>query len=705
MTGSNNIQNTPGYPSSNTARRPHEPVELGNLRVPTVASRQVAAGNVTFGDMREYLFGRIARGEMKPLILVYGQSSSGKSSVMGMLTDAGVQPSTRLITRKPRPTDGQFEHHWSRYLNSVPADAAGATSLPASLRSEQMFSPNDVIFGIYNYGSYYATSGEELLRLLTGPETPAVSVLMGKMLDLPNMCEAIDNLIPLLPVVSLRLDVPPFVLAARLQGRAESTNGERATRLNKLMEKFVEDQQQMGSYARIYPLKIIPNILPSEIGDFGYDGIIPFTPERLQDIVQRAVKQRVDECAAQARDVVQPKPIRYNCGVVPDGVIRGLESQVLPMAAKAGISAIYAKGGFAVAAYLGDHSRRISPDIDFTVATSRDQFVALVNLHDELDRQFGPPEAGSDVSGRLQARWGTSEYHILSRKGRVLFGPEESLKELEVDGIALTRIQPGDRGFCYEFGCDHGDRLLSREVVLPNGSKLFILPPEHLVVEKLLAARGPADGNADPSKMKFDLFDVAGLISTQSFNPNLLHKLVFQQQYRPDLDWDVANAVKQMKEHNPDSSIVKVSELLTLLGYETETYPDLLLNRQVDIDKRVDGPDDNTADSTLSLTAVKHLVMLTRLEQSLDRIKSLLEEDFRVYFGMTTTMADAFGKERISEKVAKLKTMVYEFRKSQVGRGDIFVRRELVPTEDLKFFSHLAKDYPQLFETANEERA
>ncbi len=619
-----------------------------------------------FENLRQVYFKELADGNIPPVVLVFGQSSSGKSSAISMLESHGFKSVDRLITRPLRESDGSFEVVWKPDQLPVTTDSSNSAKTP----------PADVLFAIYNYGNYYANPAGSLQRLISQRGSPGVGILMGKLLDLPNVEEALSNILPGLPVLPVRLDVQPSVLAGRLSARKESCTGEQSQRLIKLAGKYIEDQMQLAAYVEMYGLRQLPNLLPDEAIRFGVMHASPLIPETLPKVLAPDLKRVKEHSTRIAKDILSVRTMTFGCGHVPESILHTMQDVLMPQLKALGIPA-YLKGGVAVAAYLGNLSRRVSMDVDFTVPCDPTLLPKLMELHMNIENVHGRVADKDWVpEGNFQERWAVSNYRSILRKGIML---HEGHK-VELDEIVITRLQPENRGFCYEFICDHGDRMSARTVQLPNGDRMQLLPPEHLLLEKLIAGRGA-------EMKKFDFFDSAGLLATQIIDPNMVHKLVFQQAYNPKIDYDVAQLVEKLP-----GGLLTVKQFVAQLGIEAPgRLVEINGNRLVDPGKAHSSIDDNISTAPLSLTALKHLMMLGRLEHSISRIEAGLDETYQIYFGQSRSIKEMHG-EAVLLHLHSFRRLLEAYATYEVGRGDIFVRRQSTSAAQIdQFFQRLER--------------
>jgi hypothetical protein len=615
---------------------------------------------------KEYLQALI-RGEIPPLIEVYGQSASGKSTTIKLLhRTLGIEPSTRFITREPRSDDGWFERRWDLSHAHLPggSDLRTGKGESQSPVTASHLAPSGTLFAIHNYGNYYGTSVHELVERLHTAGPDGISILMGKLVDLPNFHEAVSNVFPLFPFIPCRLMVDLFQLTDRLKRREargnESRPGEVAERLNVLTEKFLEDQAQIPEYCALYGLRPLVAPIQSEVERFNLSNSEPLNEESIRAWLAPAMKEVKERSAELARDVLRPRtfPVIVQPSRAP--ALKLLQETLVPRAQRFGISEIYLTGEIGVAAYLAE-SALIPPSpinrVAFAVTSREDEtarigdLVATIMLHTHGEAHPVVEDArglaATELRGSTAIEW---RNHNMTLEGRM-----------------STQIRPQDSLFCYEWKCDHADQILARTVRLPNGSHIAVVPPEHLLVENLLLCNDPIERERAAQR-------ALGLLATQTIDSNVLHRLVFQQEVDKALDSACMDVVDRLRLSHPTATFGELCKkgLLTpdeVLG----TLPQKLHDRAVDLTKLFDTPQDNTPASPLSLSAVKQLMLLLHLRQGLHGLRHLAERSESFLAG---SLPESPPRERLIATIKGIERTLDNFMNFEVGRGDIFVRRD-----------------------------
>ena len=630
----------------------------------SLTDRQCGPRNASPAQLhrREYLQA-LVRGEMPTLIGIYGQSASGKSTAIKLLhRTLGIEPSTRFITRPSRSDDGWFETQWD--LSQVSLPAGSRASKDQSSPESFHLAPGGTLFAIFNYDNYDGTSAREIVERLHTAGPYGASILMGKLVDLPNFHEAVSNVLPLFPLVPCRLMVDLFQLRDRLERRQmrgnESRPGEVAERLRVLEYKFIEDQAQVPHYSALYGLRLLNAPLQSEVERFNLENAVPLDEDGVRAWVGPAIQEAKEQSAVLAKDVLRPRVFPAIRSPIRAVAMKLLQDTLVPRAQRFGISEIYLTGEIGVAAYLAETSLIPVIPIDrvaFTVTSREDDtarigdLLATIMLHSSgearpaLDDAY--PHATTDLRGAAAIEW--------------------SDPNVTLEGRMTTQIRPSESVFCYELRCDHADQILARTVRLPDGSHIAVVPPEHLLFENLLLCRAPHRG--DPASQR-----ALGLLATQNIDPHVLHRLVFQQEIDGVIDAACMDTL-----HRTDFSHLELTfgEFCRRCLHN----PDQVLNgvsgelkeRLVDLTKLCDTPRDNTNTSSLSLSAVKQLMLLAHFRRALAGLRNYIEEDHTTFAG---ALPDTTAREQLIQKIALVDRAFEAFMHFEVGRGDIFVRRD-----------------------------
>jgi hypothetical protein len=629
---------------------------------------QLALPNQTAAQLYRESYLRLIAGEQAtPVVGVFGQSASGKSTTVKKLDSAlHIHPSIRYTTRPTRSNDDWFERKWKGQSTLVNASEESSDNHPETSHDHKdaVLIPSDTLFAIYNYSNYYGTCAEEVAHMaLSRPAGEGVSVLLGKMLDLPNFHEALSNMLPSWPCIPLRLMVDPFQLIDRLERRAaagqEGRPGEVQERLNVLLPKFIEDQCQIPAYCELYQLMIMYVPVPSEFTRFNVQQVKPLDDEALQGWLPKAIANVRLQAAERAQDILRDRRIPNDALILERDTQKILEDLVLPLSRQAGIPHLYLSGLGGVAAYALD-----TPTV-----------LAGSALGDGTQIEVALP-SGSENSARLDEFRGA-----IRRAEQVGFG----LTTIRVGlGVLITSA---NGGFSYELPCDHSDQILARSLYLSDTSKIFLLPPEHLLIETLLKwHNSPGD-----SKL---LDGAVALLATQDLDWNVIHKLIFSQTFSTELDTEIAERLRER-----ENALSTVEDTLVAIMSNPEdvcsAIPVAVSKRLVDPSKIVDLPTDSTPTSSLSLTALKQLVMIGQLSSALDALIRHLHKD---QLHITHQDFCLLSNGKPSKQLLRFQTALGIFRDFQVGRGDIYVRRDR-REQISSFFDRL--DTPEPHSTAS----
>lgn len=617
-------------------------------RQPATARENLEAETTAQRHRQEYLT-LIAEMQATPVVCVFGQSGSGKStSVKTLESDLGIKPSIRYTTRPTRPNghDG-FERNWQvgHALGQPVEEESDNQIKKISGANTAMLHPSDTLFAIYNYGNYYGTSaGEVAESVLSSSEgTGGVSVLLGKMLDLPNFHEALSNMLPIWPCIDLRLMVEPFQLKDRLERRAaagqEGRSGEVQERLAVLMRKYEEDQAQIPAYCELYQLNLISVPVPSELNKFHLKNVMPLSGHALQTWLPTAIMDVRKQAAARAKDMLRERRIPEVASTSRQINPEVLKYTVL-LSERFGIPHLYLSGLTGVAAYLLD-TDGVFPQSTLGEGTKIE--VALPS----------GPERGTKYADFLRA---------------IEEGQQHDPESRGVQAGQGVLIRLANAGFSYELPCDHTAQILARSLRLSDTSKIFLLPPENLLVETLLKYRTSPD--------HINLLNGAfALLATQDLDWNVIHKLIFSQSFSAVLDTEAVRRLSE-KVHTYFSVKDILRHIMDDPGDLCAAFPTALSNRLVDPSKTFDLPTDNTPTSVLSLTALKQLVMIGELCLAVDDLIRHLNEG-RLHIKQQNFLRLWDGKA--STQLLRFRTAIGVFRDYQVGRGDIYVRRDKSP--------------------------
>jgi hypothetical protein len=475
------------------------------------------------------------------------------------------------------------------------------------------------------------------------------------------MIEGIRNIAPLTPIAVIRADVPLAVLSQRLSGRPEAFPGELEERIGKLEQMAHADRPQIAGLVEVFGLRSILNLSDAEVTSLGLSAtqVQPASPEQLTEIVRRECDAARERTIAIAADLGKVRKLDYGHRYIPDALVDVLDNNLAAKCDEQGFVPCI-KGGLAVGLYL-EESRPVSLDIDFTGCEGP-------QLEERMGRLL---EACSDVPAPVKDCWDKKIYHVRGFPGKAK--SERFGLDVELDALAITRIQPNNKGFCYVFPFDAVEQFLRRTVVLPSGREVYLCAPEGVIVEKLCAGRSYDVG-------KFDLYDAAGMMATLPLDPANVRRLLECHYFDAELDKD---AVDQLKL----AHFRGVEHYAKHLGIESDEMREILNNLTPFSDDRLaSGPSPVQA---LTLTSLKRLALVNQLLVSCDKIRSTLHSEVEIG-GVKTSIANRFGAENVIQGLNRLERQFRDYARFQLGRLDVYTKRNGTPDAELnQFFAGL----------------
>lgn len=603
--------------------------------------------------LRDDYLDALAKMQLPAIVGVYGQSASGKSTTINTLQEIGIEPSRRFVTRISGTTGDFFEVPWIAASEESQLSATGGETPPkllddnqrsfdSSLKRSNVFNP--VLFAIFNYGTYYGTNADELAKILKEPDRKAISVLMGKLVDLPNFSEAVSNLFPLLPRVQFRLMVEPYQLLARLAKRVRDDHGragEAHARIELLMQKYVEDQSQISPYSHLYRLVLINAVLSGEA-----NGVAPINRgasvvEVVQTELDRLILEEKLISADLAKEVKRPRSLCYTPEALSIAIERVLPRYLINSSSGKPKCNVYMTGPLAMLPYL----ERIDAATTAAIFNECNSVEFLyVNFASELSNGH---------------RWTDIEE----------FGGDNNIV-VKVQSRKIVSVLEQSLGF--EFFCDHADQILAREVTLDSLGGLYIVPPEHLIVEGCV-------GIGLNSKESRFLDGLVHLLASQVMDVNLIHRLIFMQDYDPSIDEGFAKFIKSLDPGSSQSLEQFIASFLCDSESLLRNLPGHLREREIDFRKIHPQPLDNSRKGTLSCSCVKRAIMMAGIIDAISKLKVRAVE-------MESFLSDKQLLASFEERVCKLDLALRVFLDNQIGRGDIFVKRSRPGMQD-DFFS------------------
>lgn len=604
---------------------------------------------------QEYL-SCLASGDIPPAVILTGSSGAGKNYLISLLEDIGAEQSTRLISRPRRPCDSEKDICWNG-------------------------SHEDILVAYKKHGHRYGFSRSDLEDgLAKGVSKVLVAGDVGK---ISSFNKALSHALPLMPVINVRLDVPSDVLRHRLEKkRCESFDGESQQRVasNELFQRW--ESGQIASLKSTFNLHSIINLSEDEMFMLGYnnDQIRCLDSELVHDLFRKFFSECEDQVREHSLNLLNPMDI-LSCGQdVSSDLIDVLDNQLAEVA-EGHVEDVMLKGGLAASLYLhsawsnkseavvsGEEERTaykgvfnsalapistphrpVSPDIDWTMLFSSEQADAHANL--------------------LRALTNNSDLNYVENREKPVFHSLKIQSEtesnsgarIELDVIAISRVQPDSSGFTFEFVVDDYLYFHRRSVVLPSGRTLPVVCPELLLIEKLVAGRGQELG-------KFDLYDAMGIALTQRLDVTALQHIIEQQSFQGVID-----GFSEVELEQP--TIGDVTLRLQQLGFQNKKLISNISARMVD--SYLGRQNANEADSPMlplqwTCDNLKQLKLIDRLLTSLEKISQELttpEHDGH------SSLEQTFGRGVTEKACIQLSDYFLHLATYQIGRMDVFVNQ------------------------------
>jgi hypothetical protein len=169
------------------------------------------------------------------------------------------------------------------------------------------------------------------------------------------------------------------------------------------------------------------------------------------------------------------------------------------------------------------------------------------------------------------------------------------------------------------------------------------------------------------------------LMARQLTDVNIIHRLIFMQDYDPSLDEGFYALIKSWKDRRPQSLEQFIASSFS--GAETllRKLPAHLKKRLIDFEKIHPQPLDNSRNATLSCSCVKRSIMMAGILNALDKLNARV-------INMENFKNDQLLIASFQGHIEKLDLAVRVFLDNQIGRGDIFVKRSRPGMHD-NFFS------------------
>lgn len=613
---------------------------------------------------------QLAGHSIRPVFIVSGGSGSGKSHMCRLLADGGYIQAERLITRPRRPCDPVHDRPFP--------DSEGYAADPVALSYSK-------------HAGHYGIPVSALESLDTKAARPIF--IAGDVGKISPFSRVLDLALPLLPVVNIRLEVPVAVMADRLaNGRAEGFQGEALQRQKQNEALLSWELAQVRSLKDFFNMHVVMNLSTKEHEKLGYTEtqLKPLDRELIESLLPRFERQAILRSSTLANDILVPRTLRGVYGA-PAEVLEVLEHHIVPALQESRVDDFSIKGGLAVAIYIAPNNttppaeledvnplplsvrpkrpsqpmdRPVSPDIDWAVGISPE----------ERDRHQSLVTALTQKSTTFEDFWNKPIFNSNKAHGIV---STRSGHEVELDAIALSRVRPEGSPFCFEFPFDGYLAFRRRQVQLSNGASVSLVPPEMLIMEKLIAGR-------DSSLGKFDLFDAIAVLCTQPIDLQVITHMVESQTFGIDIDrstlptkpvaWtDVAQALRDCGIRNNRLRLALIERCV--VNYEPFRGSTSSASSSHYNAVSPERPQDAKAviNFEWSPSTLKKMAFIDAALTSLETcIKKLSEEDAQEFAPLVV----AIGREEALQRVVYLQKFLVYLASFQIGRPDVFIARD-----------------------------
>lgn len=580
-------------------------------------------------------FSAVQNGEAVPVILLIGQPNSGKSFLMTMLAENGWQHADRYVARAARTDDLPTDVPWN------PHDQKSPVNWP------------NVAFGHNPFDGtrWYVTRHDTLVSKATDSNNAGVFVQVGHPHDIPPLLESVRNVLPGTPVIPLRMYTPLEVIQERLL--ATRSPVEVAERLQTIGPRQMLDHEQLPHLVNGIGLLNLVNLSQAEFEAMGISPqqLRPLKESGLLETLVGGEVERAKTSAAQlATDILSERKLSLGMERVPDAVVHALQGGFLDRCREAGFEPIITSG---LAAVLYGSPRRCSLDVDFGARLTRSAGAQMLSA---LNNTTGDENSLVTFDSALSPTLGI-------RAKTTVQATDETV---DLDGLVVTRFRTHANGFAFEFPIDDIDTYCRRTVRLPNGETLGLVPPEHVLFYKLLAARGPELG-------KFDRTDANGIIANAVLDPAMVHKLIATQVFRPvrgSERVDIPNLPEAMWERVKAGTVSIDSEVLSACGIEHPEVQDGVRRyaKWIEHQAPLMGIDD-LGRQIMALTALKQAAMVSRLLETMDKIAGEADSLFN--------SGELSDRSHYDANAKLLRNMLLFYGKFELGREGtyIFVNR------------------------------
>jgi hypothetical protein len=619
---------------------------------------------------------KLRDGLIEPVLLISGASGAGKSYVIKLLNQLGVESAPRLITRPGRVSDAESDLQWD------PSESASGSSR--------------IHFAYKKYDNFYGFRLKDFIcSVKAGTRSAYIAGDLGK---IAPMVEAMNSVMPLVPIISLRLEVPLQLVKERLATlRQEAFAGEAAQRTNSNSALESWEASQIQALKNFYDLHTLLNITVNEHARLNVPGLEPMGSELINKLVAQFIVEAKKRSALMAREILKEIPLNSVAGAAPPELIEVLRDRLVPIArAKHAIPVL--KGGLAVALYLAnaDHTtpesekllplhkqhgapsdilRKVSNDVDWTLVDSIHNRASHLEMIEMLSGQ--PVEMRDYLEKPI----------FNSLKASSVCSAPSGGAPVELDLIARSRVRPPGSDFCFEFVHDSVLGHYRRDIHVDGQPVLQMVPPEMLVLEKLVAARGS-------ELNKFDLFDAVSLIMVQPLCATVFKRMLESQRYNQELDRPALQDGEVV--YNPD--LIKDDALRAILNVRRNS-PSSAPNEGTDVEHAMPGFELSLAENGHTL---KQFALLDAALAGISKARSQVDSSVETVSGQKS-LSEIFGREKVLESLAQFEKLLYYLARFQIGREDIFVKRDIQSVAaNEAFFAEVASLRDRINETPSE---
>lgn len=610
---------------------------------------------------REFL-SRLIRQDIEPLVVLSGGSGSGKSYLITLLAGEGVEQAERLISRPRRDSDPPEDVSWDQ--------------------DNPRHQDENLLFHYLKYGHEYGYTFDSVGRAIAEGQPQAF--IAGDVGKLFPFVKAIRDAFPGVPVITLRLEVPLKAMHHRLTNlRKEAFPGEADQRI-KSNQAFREwEENQIKELKEFTDLHVVFNLSEEEHDRFGYSGtqIQALTGDVLSRLYTEFRNEAKKQSSYYAARLLESRDISHDRFMVPPALAEVFTTKLMPAAEKLGVRPLI-KGGLAVALYL--HSTPTADELDATelpMINSLDSLTeAMVPLHApvrpvslDIDWAFRQDETSihltlvQDLSDNdaLEYKDAFDKPFFHSRKvsGGVSL---ESGQYVELDAISVSRVRQDENGFCFEFPIDPVVEFHRRQVNLPDGQAVSLVPPEYLVLEKFAAGRG---ANLD----KMDLYDATALLVTQSLRVEILQRLIDIQKFDPAVDRKVTAFSERPELSEFASSLrgIGITDPHLVNIITDRLFTSFLQGEEVATDAGKSIEPVHSLPFDWSMDSLKRVALVDTLLRAIGKVEDTLHMPYSFGDLELKSYVELLGEDSVTRSLQSMKRFLYHYAAFQAGRKDI----------------------------------